>query len=101
MTDLEIQELQERFFKTGYLVGRVSQRDILFKYTVPIDVERKESLTVSHAHNPLLKMAVLNPSGVAYTYQFIDGIEDNITEITYDGTLDNLYDRICHHLGTQ
>lgn len=73
----------------------------MFKYTVPIDVERKQSLTICSAHNTALKMAVLNPSGVAYTYQFIDRIEDNITEITYDGSQDNLYDHIGEHLNQE
>ena len=91
MREEEINRMMGMFFEEGYLVGKTDQRDILFKYSVPIDVERKISLTICKAHNAKMIIGVLNPSGVAYTYQFINGIEDHITEVPYDGTMENLF----------
>lgn len=94
MNEKEFQELRHLFFEAGYLVGEVNQRDIMFKYTVPIDVERVKSFTVSSAHNSSLVVGVVNPSGVAYTYRFVQGIEDEITEVPYDGTVKNLFQQL-------
>lgn len=94
MADQEMQELMDRFFQAGYLVGKTSQRDILFKYTVPIDVERKISLTIAHPQREHHKFGVVNPSGVAYTYEFRDGMEDTITEVLNDGSVQNLFDSL-------
>ncbi|CAM4210860.1 hypothetical protein AT575_07050 [Streptococcus penaeicida] len=94
MTDKEMEALMELFSQSGYLVGKTSQRDILFKYTVPIDVERKISLTIAHPHREHKKFGVVNPSGVAYTYEFRDGMEDHITEVLNDGTVQSLYESL-------
>ncbi|TDG76721.1 hypothetical protein C5L33_000282 [Lactobacillus pasteurii] len=94
MNKEEIKELRQLFYEAGYLVGEVMQRDIMFKYTVPIDVERVKSLTIASAHNSKLVVGVLNPSGVAYTYRFVQGIEDEITEVPYDGTVQDLFKKL-------
>ncbi|EMF49163.1 hypothetical protein SPJ2_1200 [Streptococcus parauberis KRS-02109] len=38
---------------------------------------------------------------MTYTFEFINEIEDNITEVTYDGTQKNLFNRIYEHLNQQ
>ncbi|VTS12626.1 hypothetical protein [Streptococcus pseudoporcinus] len=91
MSEQELEELAERFLQLGYLVGKVSQRDMMFKYTVPIDVERTLSFSVTHPQTENKRIGVVNPSGVAYTYEFRDGIEDKISEVLYDGSINGLF----------
>ncbi|MBA2796720.1 hypothetical protein [Streptococcus porcinus] len=98
MSEEELAELVENFFQLGYLVGKVSQRDIMFKYTVPIDVERKLSFSVTHPQTENMRIGVVNPSGVAYTYEFRDGIEDRITEVLYDGSTRDLVNSLVKAL---
>ncbi|MBJ8325271.1 hypothetical protein [Streptococcus pacificus] len=94
MLDREIEQLQVLLSEDGYLVGKTMQADIMFKYTVPISVEEKLSLTVFNANLPKQTIVVLNPSGVLYSYEWVNGIKDQITDIPNDGTVAGLFQTI-------
>ncbi|MGT2888617.1 hypothetical protein N1495_00210 [Streptococcus didelphis] len=98
MTEKEFQDLQDLFFEAGYLVGKTNQRDIMFKYTVPIDVQRVMSFTVMNPQSEQNKVGIVNPSGVAYTYEFRNSIEDCIQEVLYDGSLKDLFRALKENL---
>ncbi|MBJ8349097.1 hypothetical protein [Streptococcus zalophi] len=91
MLDREIEALHELLSKHGYLVGKTMQADIMFKYTVPISVEEKLSLTVFNPNLPQSTIVVLNPSGVLYSYKWVKGIKDQITDIPNDGSVEGLF----------
>lgn len=98
MRETDFSTLVEYFIKEGFLAGITEQADILFKYTVPITVEVLPSVTVTLARDERHLFGVVNPTGVTYTYQYVDGNIDHITELYHDFTIEGIEEALVQAL---